>query len=106
MFQVNLGFSDAKYRIKINQIQLKETKEENKQTHERVSQDRQYEAQAAIVRIMKSRKAMSHALLVAEVIEQTRKRGQLTPQEIKKNIDKYAASFPLPSSTILLTSAG
>ncbi|KAG0648900.1 Cullin-4A [Hyphodiscus hymeniophilus] len=87
-FTINLGFTDPKYRIKINQIQLKETKEENKETHERVLQDRQYETQAAIVRIMKSRKTMTHASLVAEVIEQTRKRGTVELSEIKANIEK------------------
>ncbi len=45
-FTVNKTFSDPKYRIKINQIQLKETKEENQQTHERVAADRQFETQA------------------------------------------------------------
>jgi cullin-4 len=86
-FTVNMNFTDPKYRIKINQIQLKETKEENKETHERVYQDRQYETQAAIVRIMKSRKTMQHSQLVAEVIEQTRKRGSVEMGEIKKNIE-------------------
>lgn len=87
-FTVNLNFTDPKYRIKINQIQLKETKEENKETHERVAQDRQYETQAAIVRIMKSRKSMTHGNLVAEVINQTKSRGAVEMSEIKKNIEK------------------
>ncbi|KAL3423237.1 Cullin family protein [Phlyctema vagabunda] len=87
-FTVNLNFTDPKFRIKINQIQLKETKEENKETHERVAQDRQYETQAAIVRIMKSRKTMDHANLVAEVINQTKSRGAVDTGEIKKNIEK------------------
>ena len=88
-FVVNLNFSDPKYRIKINQIQLKETKEENKETHERVAADRHYETQAAIVRIMKSRKKITHAELVAEVIKATKSRGVLDPVDIKKNIEKY-----------------
>ncbi|KAF2970610.1 hypothetical protein GQX73_g2990 [Xylaria multiplex] len=87
-FMVNKSFSDPKFRIKINQIQLKETKEENKETHERVARDRQFETQAAIVRIMKSRKTMTHANLVAEVINQTKKRGAVDTSEIKKNIEK------------------
>jgi len=87
-FTVNLNFSDPKYRIKINQIQLKETKEENKETHERVAADRHYETQAAIVRIMKSRKTITHAELVAEVIKATKSRGVLDPVDIKKNIEK------------------
>ena len=80
-------------RIKINQIQLKETKEENKTTHERVAADRHYETQAAIVRIMKSRKTITHAELIVEVIKATRSRGVLEQAEIKKNIEKYAV-FP------------
>ncbi|KAI0180138.1 Cullin-domain-containing protein [Hypoxylon sp. FL1284] len=87
-FTVNKAFTDPKYRVKINQIQLKETKEENKETHERIAQDRQFECQAAIVRIMKSRKTMTHANLVAEVINQTKSRGAIEPSEIKKNIEK------------------
>ncbi|KAE8148150.1 hypothetical protein BDV25DRAFT_131493 [Aspergillus avenaceus] len=87
-FSYNKGFSDPKRRIKINQIQLKETKEENKTTHERVAADRHYETQAAIVRIMKSRKTITHAELVAEVIKATRSRGVLEPADIKKNIEK------------------
>ncbi|KAI0526500.1 ubiquitin ligase subunit CulD [Xylaria bambusicola] len=87
-FLVNKSFSDPKFRIKINQIQLKETKEENQETHERVARDRQFETQAAIVRIMKSRKTMTHANLVAEVINQTKKRGAVDTSEIKQNIEK------------------
>ncbi|KAJ5433002.1 uncharacterized protein N7458_012158 [Penicillium daleae] len=87
-FSYNASFTDAKMRIKINQIQLKETKEENKTTHERVAADRHYETQAAIVRIMKSRKTIKHAELIAEVIEATRHRGTLQPAEIKTNIEK------------------
>ncbi|KAI1085813.1 Cullin-domain-containing protein [Whalleya microplaca] len=87
-FTVTKNFVDPKYRVKINQIQLKETKEENQETHERVHQDRQFETQAAIVRIMKSRKTMTHSNLVAEVINQTKSRGAVDTAEIKKNIEK------------------
>ncbi|KAL8869040.1 MAG: hypothetical protein Q9174_004568 [Haloplaca sp. 1 TL-2023] len=87
-FSINSNFSDPKYRIKINQIQAKETKEENKETHERVAADRAYETQAAIVRIMKAKKTISHAVLVSEVIGATKNRGQLDPADIKKNIER------------------
>ncbi|KAK3901669.1 hypothetical protein C8A05DRAFT_34641 [Staphylotrichum tortipilum] len=87
-FAVNKGFTDPKFRVKINQIQLRETRDENRETHERVAADRQFETQAAIVRIMKSRKTMGHAQLVAEVINQTRSRGAVDAGDIKANIDK------------------
>ncbi|KAF6809987.1 ubiquitin ligase subunit [Colletotrichum sojae] len=86
-FTINKAFRHDKIRVKINQIQLKETKEENKATHERIAQDRRFETQAAIVRIMKSRKAMSHGELVAEVINLTKNRGAVDAAQIKKEIE-------------------
>lgn len=87
-FSFNKAFTDPKFRIKINQIQHKETKEENKATHERIAQDRRFETQAAIVRIMKSRKKMSHPELQAEVINMTKSRGSVEPAAIKKEIER------------------
>jgi cullin 4 len=87
-FTVNLHFEHPKYRVKINQVQLKETKEENKATHERVAEDRNFECQAAIVRILKSRKKISHAELLSEVVKATISRGVLQFGDIKKNIDR------------------
>ncbi|KAJ4331677.1 hypothetical protein N0V87_008956 [Didymella glomerata] len=87
-FTLNSSFNDPKYRIKINTVQLKETAAENKETHERVAADRNYETQAAIVRILKARKRISHAELVAETIKATRNRGTLEVSGIKRNIDR------------------
>ena len=98
-FSFNANFSDAKYRIKINQVQAKETKQENKETHERVAADRNFETQAAIVRIMKSRKTITHVELISEVIVATRSRGVLDPADIKKNIERYLS--PLFPSCVL-----
>ena len=87
-FTVNTNFEHPKYRVKINQVQLKETKEENKETHIRVAEDRNFECQAAVVRIMKGRKTISHQDLVAETIKATMSRGVLAMSDIKKNIDR------------------
>ncbi|KAF2466085.1 Cullin-domain-containing protein [Lindgomyces ingoldianus] len=87
-FTLNASFSDPKYRIKINTVQLKETLAENKETHERVAADRNYETQAAIVRILKARKKINHSELVAETIRVTRSRGTLDVGGIKRNIDR------------------
>ena len=81
----------------VNAIQMKETVEENTSTTERVFQDRQYQVglrycfflerakswlsdfpitllplqiDAAIVRIMKTRKVLSHTLLITELFQQ------------------------------------
>jgi cullin-4 len=92
-FTVNANFSSPRYRVKINRIQQKETKKETKETHERVALDREFETQAAIVRIMKGKKEYAHVNLMADVINATKKRGTMTPAEIKKQIDRYVKFF-------------
>ncbi|KAE9461404.1 hypothetical protein C3L33_06710, partial [Rhododendron williamsianum] len=69
-FLFNEEFTAPLYRIKVNAIQMKETVEENTSTTERVFQDRQYQVDAAIVRIMKTRKVLSHTLLITELFQQ------------------------------------
>merc|ERR1719510_2136852 len=84
-FIVNKDFTHQLYHIKINQIQLKETNEEQKATEERVFQDRQYQIDAAIVRIMKMRKTLSHNLLLSELYNQLR--FPVKPPDLKKRIE-------------------
>jgi cullin 4 len=87
-FSIHATFTDPKYRVKINTVQLKETPQENKETHERVAADRNFECQAAIVRILKARKKIGHSELISEVIDATRKRGAMQPGDIKRNIER------------------
>ncbi|CAB4015420.1 cullin-4A isoform X1, partial [Paramuricea clavata] len=84
-FLFNAEFKHKLFRIKINQIQMKETPEENVNTTERVFQDRQYQIDAAIVRIMKTRKTLSHNLLVSEVYNQLK--FPVKPADLKKRIE-------------------
>jgi hypothetical protein len=100
-FWFNADFTDPQTLIKINQIQLKETKEENKTTHERISADRHLETQAAIVRLMKSRKVLGHAELISEVLNATKSRGALQPAEIKGEIEKYVLHRPIVLHKVL-----
>ncbi|KAK4536609.1 hypothetical protein CDCA_CDCA09G2634 [Cyanidium caldarium] len=69
-FAFHTDFTDPHYRIRINQIQSKESQEEQRNTSERVFQDRQYQIDAAIVRIMKARRRLSHAQLIGELYAQ------------------------------------
>ncbi|TPX36563.1 hypothetical protein SmJEL517_g01214 [Synchytrium microbalum] len=85
VFEFNETFDNALYRIKVNAIQMKETVEEQKRTEEGVFQDRQYQVDAAIVRIMKTRKQLSHTLLIAELYEQLK--FPIKPQDLKKRIE-------------------
>ncbi|PWA71025.1 cullin4 [Artemisia annua] len=84
-FEFNDAFTAPLYRIKVNAIQLKETVEENASTTERVFQDRQYQVDAAIVRIMKTRKTLSHTLLITELFQQLK--FPIKPVDLKKRIE-------------------
>lgn len=84
-FIFNSKFKHHLYKIKINQVQLKETQEEQEMTEERVFQDRQYQIDAAIVRIMKTRKKLSHNALVSEVFEHLR--FSVRAQDVKVRIE-------------------
>lgn len=84
-FQFNNEFTNKLFRIKINQIQMKETTEEQKATEERVYQDRQYQIDAAIVRTMKMRKTLSHNLLISELYKQLT--FPVKPADLKKRIE-------------------
>uniref|UniRef100_A0A8K9XKA1 Cullin 4A n=1 Tax=Oncorhynchus mykiss TaxID=8022 RepID=A0A8K9XKA1_ONCMY len=84
-FNFNNDFRHKLFRIKINQIQMKETVEEQVSTTERVFQDRQYQIDAAVVRIMKMRKTLGHNLLVSELYNQLK--FPVKPGDLKKRIE-------------------
>ncbi|KAI4365207.1 hypothetical protein MLD38_021214 [Melastoma candidum] len=84
-FEFNEDFTAPLYRLKVNAIQMKETVEENTSTTERVFQDRQYQVDAAIVRIMKTRKVLSHTLLITELFQQLK--FPIKPVDLKKRIE-------------------
>ena len=84
-FVFNANFNHQLFFVKINQVQMKETTEEQKATEERVFQDRQYQIDAAIVRIMKMRKTLSHTLLLNELYTQLK--FPVKPPDLKKRIE-------------------
>ena len=84
VFHFNAGFRHRLTRIRINTIQLKETVAEVNKTNEAVLRDRQHQVDAALVRIMKSRKTLAHSLLMTEVVNQLRFLADAS--QIKKRI--------------------
>ncbi|KAG0174593.1 hypothetical protein DFQ28_005749 [Apophysomyces sp. BC1034] len=84
-FIYNPEFTAQSYRIKINTIQQEQTVEERKETQSKVLINRQHQLEAAIVRIMKAKKKLSHAELVKEIFAQLK--FPLEASEIKKRIE-------------------
>uniref|UniRef100_A0A1I8HXY7 CULLIN_2 domain-containing protein n=4 Tax=Macrostomum lignano TaxID=282301 RepID=A0A1I8HXY7_9PLAT len=87
-FTVNDAFYSRHVKIKVAPSGgVKETEPERRETRIKVDEDRKYEIEAAIVRIMKARQTLSHNYLIAQVIEQLKSRFTPTPQAIKSRIE-------------------
>ncbi|KAG5884652.1 hypothetical protein JTB14_005397 [Gonioctena quinquepunctata] len=84
-FCVNHKFSDKFFRVKINQIQLKESMEEQQATEKSVLADRQFQIDAAIVRILKDKKKISHNELISELFNMLD--IPVKPYDLKKRIE-------------------
>jgi cullin 4 len=84
-FEINRRFESHQRRIRIQNIMMKETKEERDKTVETVSRDRLYLVDAVLVRIMKARKTILHQDLIPQVLEQVKVPAQ--PGDIKKRIE-------------------
>ena len=63
------------------------TEEESQKTYRQVFDDRKYVIQAAIVRIMKSRRQMMHQELVGQVLQQIQPLFLPSLSDVKKCID-------------------
>uniref|UniRef100_A0A6V7QQE6 Cullin family profile domain-containing protein n=1 Tax=Ananas comosus var. bracteatus TaxID=296719 RepID=A0A6V7QQE6_ANACO len=83
VFEFNLKFTDKMRRIMIPLPLV----EEKKKIIEDVDKDRRFSIDAAIVRIMKSRKVLSHQQLVTECIEQLSHMFKPDLKVIKKRIE-------------------
>lgn len=83
----NRKFSSKLFRVKLMSVAKVDTAEQLDGTREKVNEDRKHQIEAAIVRIMKARKTLSHANLIAEVTEQLSSRFMPNPLFIKKRIE-------------------
>ncbi|XP_063933832.1 cullin-4A-like [Zophobas morio] len=72
-------------KVRINQLQIKDTLQEQEDTTQRVYQDRQWQIDAAVVRIMKTRRMLSHNELLQQLFQQLK--FPATVQDVKKRLE-------------------
>lgn len=87
-FYFNDKFTSKFFKVKIGTVVAqKESEPEKQETRQRVEEDRKPQIEAAIVRIMKSRRVLDHNNVVAEVTKQLQLRFLPNPVVIKKRIE-------------------
>ncbi|GBG23893.1 Cullin-3A [Hondaea fermentalgiana] len=88
IFALNKDFSSKHYRVRVQLVSARQNLGTAKRgVPEQVEEDRKHLIEAAIVRIMKSRKRLEHAVLVAETTRQLSERFAPSPQDIKRRIE-------------------
>jgi len=87
LISLNLKYSNKRTKFRIAGTVQKETPQEVEATHHAVEEDRKMYLQAAIVRIMKSRKVLKHNALIQEVLSQSKARFAPSISIIKKCIE-------------------
>lgn len=88
VFHFNEKFTNKLHKIKIGTVSAqKESEPEKQETRQKVEEDRKPQIEAAIVRIMKSRRLLDHNNIISEVTKQLQSRFLPNPAVIKKRIE-------------------
>lgn len=88
VFHFNDEFSSKHSKVKISTVlSQKESESETQETSRKVEADRKPQIDAAIVRIMKSRRVLDHSRLISELTEHLQGRFLPNPSIIKKRIE-------------------
>eukprot|EP00494_Astrolonche_serrata_P006005 UN06022 len=87
-FRINFKFTHPQSRIHIPMLKMqRQQKRETNETQQQIEIQRKHQVDAAIVRIMKARKQLSHAILVSDVRNQLQARFDAQPALIKQRIE-------------------
>ncbi|PVU92263.1 hypothetical protein BB559_003763 [Furculomyces boomerangus] len=86
-FKLNTGFKSKKLKMNLNMPLKADQKKEAIEASKAIREDRRIVIQAAIVRIMKTKKSLKHSLLVNETISQLISRFKPSVPDIKRAID-------------------
>jgi len=87
VFSTNDKFKSKKVKVKIAPVVIKQDAQQVAQTQEKVDEERKWQLDAAIVRIMKMRRVLAHRDLILEVTKQMSSRFMPSPDSIKKRIE-------------------
>ncbi|CAM6121875.1 unnamed protein product [Calypogeia fissa] len=88
VFLFNDKFVSKFYKVKISTVVAqKESEPEKQETRQKVEEDRKPQIEAAVVRIMKSRRVLDHNNIISEVTKQLQARFLPNPAVIKKRIE-------------------
>eukprot|EP01006_Ploeotia_vitrea_P022893 TRINITY_DN55313_c0_g1_i1.p1 TRINITY_DN55313_c0_g1~~TRINITY_DN55313_c0_g1_i1.p1 ORF type:complete len:826 (-),score=59.68 TRINITY_DN55313_c0_g1_i1:152-2542(-) len=85
VLSLNQEFKSPHRKVPLHLVAPKDATDE--QTMKLVNTDRKYAIQAAIVRVMKARKSISHQNLISEVLAQLKSNFKPSVPDIKKNVD-------------------
>ncbi|KAF7721987.1 Cullin-2 [Apophysomyces ossiformis] len=85
---LNMSFTSKRTKIKISTAAQGESQQETQATRKAIDEDRRMYLQAAIVRIMKSRRVLPHVQLIQEIIDQANSRFSPSVIMIKKCIEQ------------------
>jgi cullin-4 len=88
-FSINEQFEAPTFRLKVSSLMVKEPIETNSAISKQVMQNRQYQIDAAIVRILKARKELSHEQLYQET--QSQLNFPAGSADVKKRIESLAS---------------